>query len=234
MNPRRSGVPFDPYFFEKRRGETQSIEERFTSIYRTKHWGGAEPASGAGAAKAQTSTIADAIPALLAELGASTLLDIPCGDFSWMSRVDLGDVDYIGGDIVGEIVEVNRSRYAGPRRRFVQIDLLRDSLPPADVLLCRDCLVHFSNDDVARALTAIRSSGVRYLLTTTFPDCDENEDIVTGDWRIINLERPPFSLPPAMRLINEGCTEAGGRYADKSLGLWEIRKINRRSGGQEN
>jgi hypothetical protein len=218
-------VPFDPYYFEKRRGEAQSIEERFTSIYRTKHWGGAEPASGAGAADAQTLAIADAIPALLRELHAKTLLDVPCGDFSWMARVDLTGIHYIGGDIVREIVDVNRSRFASSERTFLHLDLLGGALPPADVLLCRDCLVHLSNADIARALEVIRRSNVRYLLTTTFPDCGVNEDIVTGDWRIINLERPPFSLPPPIRLINEGCTEAGGRYADKSLGLWESRRI---------
>jgi SAM-dependent methyltransferase len=221
-NPRRAGVPFDPYYFEKRRGDEQSTEERFTSIYRTKHWGGAEPASGAGAAEEQTLAIGAAIPAMLRELGALTLLDVPCGDFSWMARVDLGGIHYIGGDIVREIVDANRSRFTSPQRTFLHIDLLRGPLPAADVLLCRDCLVHFSNDDIARAFDVIRASGVRYLLTTTFPDCDVNEEIVTGDWRIINLERPPFSLPPPLRLVNEGCTEAGGRYADKSLGLWEI------------
>ena len=49
-----------------------------------------------------------------------------------------------------------------------------------------------------------------------------NIDIVTGDWRPLNLERPPFGFPPAHELINEQCSEGNGAFRDKSLGLWRI------------
>ena len=42
-------------------------------------------------------------------------------------------------------------------------------------------------------------SGIPYLLTTTFPGAAANEEIVTGDWRVLNLEAPPFGLPPPSR-----------------------------------
>ena len=71
----------------------------------------------------------------------------------------------------------------------------------------------------------IKKSGITYLLTTTFTQCHENVDIVTGDWRIINLEKPPFNFPPPVRIINEKCTEGNGTYADKCLGLWRIKEI---------
>jgi hypothetical protein len=45
---------------------------------------------------------------------------------------------------------------------------------------------------------------------------------VTGDWRPINLERAPFNWPAPVELIVEECTESGGVFADKSLGLWRI------------
>jgi hypothetical protein len=38
------------------------------------------------------------------------LLDIPCGDFNWMKLLNLG-VDYIGADIVGELIAENRRRF---------------------------------------------------------------------------------------------------------------------------
>ena len=102
---------------------------------------------------------------------------------------------------------------------------MRDHLPKADILFCRDCLVHLSNEDIAKSIQNIRQSDITYLLTTTFTQCDENHDIVTGDWRIINLEKPPFNFPKPMSLINEKCTEGDGTYADKSLGLWKISDI---------
>jgi hypothetical protein len=68
-------------------------------------------------------------------------------------------------------------------------------------------------------------SGIPYLLTTTFPRGEANEDIVTGDWRVLDLERAPFHLPAPLRILNEGCTEGSGVFADKSLGLWRTEAL---------
>ena len=224
MTDRRENVPFDPRYFEKRSGEggTLSAEGTFRHIYRKNHWSGEESVSGEGSSPAQTRQLRQALPALMEELEVDVLLDLPCGDFSWMQSIDLPVSTYIGGDIVPELVERNRERYAEPGCRFERLDLTRDALPPADLLLCRDGLVHLSFEDIHRALANIRRSDIRYLLATTFPECTENEDITTGDWRVLNMERPPFNLPAPLRLINEHCTEGGGRFRDKSLGLWTV------------
>ena len=110
-----------------------------------------------------------------------------------------------------------------PRPRL--IDERHTALPAADVVLCRDCLVHLSLANIARVLDNVRRSGAAFLLTTTFTDHDVNEDIDDGDWRVINLERPPFNLPPPMAVIVEGCIEGAGDYADKSLGLWRVEDL---------
>jgi hypothetical protein len=103
----------------------------------------------------------------------------------------------------------------------------QDPLPEADLLLCRDCLVHLSFADIGRALSNVLRSGLPYLLTTTFPECEVNEDIVTGDWRPLNLELEPFGFPPPSELLNERCSEAGGLFADKSLGLWQLAELTK-------
>jgi hypothetical protein len=64
-----------------------------------------------------------------------------------------------------------------------------------------------------------------YLLTTTFTDRDRNQDVVTGDWRPLNLCAPPLRWPEPAILINEGCTEGGSMFADKSLGVWELASL---------
>ncbi|MDP9278351.1 MAG: class I SAM-dependent methyltransferase, partial [Gemmatimonadota bacterium] len=95
-------------------------------------------------------------------------------------------------------------------------------LPEADVILCRDCLVHFSFANIVAAFRTIKASGAEYLLTTTFPDREINNDIVDGDWRPLNLEASPFLLPAPVDVIVEGCMEEGGAYADKALAVWRI------------
>ncbi len=224
---RRDAVPFDPRHFERlaRAGEHMSAEETFRDIHRRHHWAGSASPSGAGAAEEQVTRLRTELPALLTDLGVRTLLDLPCGDFSWMATIDLPLERYIGADLLPELVAPLQQRYEDARRRFTVLDLTRDPLPAADLLLCRDCLVHLSLADIRRALRNVARSPVAWLLTTTFPDGAENEDLVTGDWRVLDLEGPPFSFPPPVRLLNEGCTEGGGRFADKSLGLWRAGEL---------
>ena len=50
----------------------------------------------------------DAFPGLLRDYNITTVIDVPCGDFHWMSRVNLEGRKYIGGDIVKELIEDNQ------------------------------------------------------------------------------------------------------------------------------
>jgi SAM-dependent methyltransferase len=227
MTSRRDRVPFDTYHYEKLASTGQQVEPVtvFRDIYRRHHWSGSDSPSGPGAAPEQTTKLRRSLPVLLRELGVRTLLDLPCGDYSWMRTIELPDIRYIGADLVPELVQSLAAEFGGAGREFLVLDLTRDRLPRADLLLCRDCLVHLSYADIRRALTNLVRSGIPYLLTTTFPAGDANEDIVTGDWRVLDLERAPFHLPPPRHMLNEGCTECDGAFADKSLGLWRVAEL---------
>lgn len=224
MSERRDHVPFDPYFFERRRREGLSLsrEETFRLIREKGLWKGSESVSGAGSGQEQTHQLKIELPRLVTRLGVASMLDLPCGDFTWMQDVALPVASYIGADIIPEIIEENQRRFGTAGRRFEVLDLTADDLPEVDLLLCRDALVHLSFADARSALHNVVHSRIRYLLVTTFPGCTMNEDITTGDWRLLNLEKPPFSFPPPQHVVNEGCTEADGRYRDKSLGLWQV------------
>ncbi|MFD9893504.1 class I SAM-dependent methyltransferase [Amycolatopsis sp. NPDC059027] len=197
--------------------------ERFTHIFRNNLWGSDDSVSGQGSELEQTRELRVRLPELLSRFGVRTLLDLPCGDFGWLSGVDLGVERYVGGDIVAELVDRNTERYGRDgTREFQVLDLTADPLPKADAVLCRDCLVHLSFDDIRRAVENLKRSGSRYLLTTTFVELTTNTDIPTGDWRPLNLCREPFGFPEPPAVLLEGCTEEDGAYADKALGLWEI------------
>ncbi|GAB4115186.1 MAG: class I SAM-dependent methyltransferase [Acidobacteriota bacterium] len=201
-----------------------TAEERFTRIYERCFWGEPDSVSGPGSVPEQTRVLIRELPPLLSRLGVRTLLDIPCGDFNWMRELELELDWYVGGDIVAALIASNQQRYGRPGREFRRLDLTRDSLPRADLILCRDCLVHLSFADIARAVERIRASGSTWLLTTTFPSREINVDIVTGDWRPLNLEAPPLCFPPPELVLNEGCPEPG--YEDKSLGLWRVKSLD--------
>ena len=213
--------------FQARRSELEALPlaERFSNIFATNLWT-AGSRSGLGSELSATEGLRARLPGILDGLGAKSLLDLPCGDFGWLSTVPL-DVDYIGADIVQAIVDENIRRYGGPatRRSFRRLDLTADPLPRVDVVLCRDCLVHLSFANIARAFANLRRSGSTYLMATTFLEHDRNTDIADGDWRMLNLAAPPFNLPAPHAVLVEGCVEGDGAYADKALGIWSIEDL---------
>lgn len=109
--------------------------------------------------------------------------------------------------------------------RFLVADITRDPLPGCDVILCRDCLVHLSFQNIARAIARFRASGAQFLLMTTFPEWEDNGDCEDGDWRALNMTKAPFHWPPPRELIDERCDEGGDGWRDKSLGLWRLDEL---------
>ncbi|MGZ0171055.1 MAG: class I SAM-dependent methyltransferase [Planctomycetales bacterium] len=196
----------------------------FETIYLRNAWNGGESVSGTGSDLQQTAAISVELPKVLKELEAQSMLDVPCGDFYWMRHVQLDDIDYIGADIVDDLVFKNKS-FKNERRSFIKCDLMTSDLPPVDVILCRDCLVHFSNQHVWQTLRNIARSEVKYLVTTTFNLHSNDKSIDTGQWRPLNLQAAPFNLPSPFSLIDEHCTQDGGQYPDKMLGVWSVDSI---------
>jgi hypothetical protein len=202
------------------RSETEKV---FTRIYAKKGWGTSESASGPGSSVARTAVVRSRLTKLLKELGITSILDIPCGDFNWMRFTELSGIEYTGADIVAPLVEQNRLLYAGPGRTFLQIDMLCCPIPRSDLILCRDGLVHLSFFDIAQALCRMEQSGATYLLTTSFSALNRNKDIVTGDWRSLNLNLAPFYFPAPLETLSDARPD--GTLADKLLALYRFADI---------
>jgi hypothetical protein len=202
-----------------------SMEQTFSLKFKCNGWHSDESVSGSGSTMAATEIIRRELPILTAQFGIKSLLDIPCGDHHWLQHMAL-DLDcYIGADIVPELVELTRAKYRNARKSFVKLDLVRDQLPPVDMILCRDCLVHFPIADIFQALENIISSQSKYLLATNFPEVKRNVDIRLGRWRKINLLKPPFCLPEPLQVIDDN--PAIGASIGKTLSLWSIADIGR-------
>jgi len=196
-----------------------SLEAVFSAIYHNNTWKNSESVSGRGSTLQRTEVIMRSLPPLLRELGTRTLLDAACGDFNWMQHVALEDIKYIGVDIVPEMIESNRLRYENAQREFLTRDVSKNSLPQADVILCRDCLIHLSFERINRTISNFKKSGAKYLLCTTHTTINQNIDCPDGGWRSINLQIGPFNFPTPIRLIMED-EEAG-----KCLGLWRLDEL---------
>lgn len=199
-----------------------SPQDIFSEYARSNKWGDKDSLSGKGSNLETTSELRQKLPKFLKELGVQQLVDVPCGDFFWMAQVDLGGIKYLGGDIVPSLIESNRKKHSNKGRRFEVVDLIKGPVPKGDVLFVRDCLVHLSNEHIAQALSNIANSGSTWLLSTTFPQISANHDIITGQWRALDLTKPPFNLPTPEKFIVEGNGHLQGQTSDKMLGLWPV------------
>lgn len=151
------------------------------------------------------------------------MLDAPCGDFNWMRHVDLSGVNYVGGDVVAEIISDNTKKY--PAHSFTCLDLRCEPIPQVDLIFCRDCFVHLPFKDISLVVQKIKESGSNYLMLTTFPETNKNIDTVEVLWRPLNMQNAPFNFPKPIDLIIENCTENDGQHAHKALGLWDISSL---------
>jgi hypothetical protein len=196
--------------------------EVFSEIYRRNVWGYKETASGGGSTLHNTQRVRESLPGLVGDLGIRTLLDLPCGDFHWLSKIELPISRYIGGDIVPELIARTGDQYSRPDRTFLRIDLCNDPLPEADLLLCRDCFIHLSEEMIFQAIDNIRRSNIKYLLTTTYP-AGRNRAIRTGDFFSIDLSAPPYNFPPPIKVLDDYVPP----FDRRQLALWEIESLRK-------
>jgi len=198
------------------------MESTFAPFYTQNRWGDDESVSGPGSSLTRTAKLRRELPDLLQEIGARTLLDAPCGDFNWMKDTRLGVDQYLGVDVIPDLITRNQELYGNDETQFLLLDLTRDKLPRVDVILCRDCLIHFSYRHIAAAIKNFKRSGSTYLLTNSYPAWSKNENIRTGDFRPLNLTLPPFNFPPPLKQIEEKFPEEEAQFFGKILGLWKL------------
>lgn len=200
-----------------------SLEDRFAHIYATRMWALGDPdnpGSGSGSSLTATAKLRTELPGLLKSIGTRTLLDVGCGDFTWMRTVNLDGVDYVGADIVQSLIDENSDSYGGSEVRFICANAVSDALPDADTVLIREVLFHLSFDDVFAVLRNVLSRPRRFILITTDGHNAFNADIRSGDWRLLNFEAAPFRFPEPEFWIAEDSS-----VRNRRLGAWKADSI---------
>jgi hypothetical protein len=134
-----------------------------------------------------------------------SVVDLGCGDFSVGARIRPHCGSYVACDVVPELVEFNRVKYAALDVDFRVLDLAADPLPSAEVVFVRQVLQHLSNDRLVSAVPKLAANFHLAVVTEHLPsaaDFPHNLDKPTGpDTRLrvgsgVVLTSPPFALEP--------------------------------------
>jgi len=197
----------------------------FTHIYNYNLWGSFESRSGKGSSIYRTREIRRVLPELITRLTIKTILDVGCGDFNWMRTIDFTNLDhYTGFDIVDDLIYDNIIRFQDSKLSFFCADIANDTIPKADLVLERDCMMHLPDIDLMRFINNIKHSNSKYLLATTFPSTEHNTDFSEKETyqstRITrrNLQAVPFNFPAPIEMFDEG-------YEGQCIALWRVEDL---------
>lgn len=165
----------------------------FTHIYDVNQWG---YGSGIGSRPANTRKYRRFLAEFLRLNNIRSVLDFGCGDWQSSRLIDWTGIDYLGVDVVESVVETNRKQFGSKTIRFEPIRWPLQSLPQADLLIAKDVLQHWTNEDIHKFRPLLDQ--FRFALITNCVALrgeTEHHDIATGDFRPLDLARPPFSWP---------------------------------------
>jgi len=221
----RSRIYIKYYRFRKDHENIQHLLEktrkkRFEKIYDAKIWmnqPNARTLSGNGSELENTVNLRIELPKIVLQFGITNLLDVGCGDWNWMSRVEL-PCNYIGIDIVESVIQRNSKVYGGPNKSFLVLDAVVDPLPACDAVLLREVVFHLSYSDIDRMIKNIFKTNATYILITSDSEVRINSDIRSGDFRMLNLEIMPFCFPKPLIIIEDNNVMNTTRF----IGIWKI------------
>jgi len=183
-----------------------SKEDRFSLIYKKNFWTSKESVSGLGSELKNTVNLRKELSNLIKDYKFNKILDAPCGDFNWIKNLISNDIHYIGCDIVNELIKKNKHKYKSQNIDFIILDITVDKLPDADLMICRDCLIHLSFENIKLFFKNFKNSNINYIMLTSYELKDPNQlfinkNIPDGEFREINMSKRPFDLPDPLKKI---------------------------------
>ncbi len=184
------------------------IENAFASIFREGSWH-AEVKSGEGSIPSRNRRYMKILRDFLREKQIKSVVDLGCGDWSFSRQIDWSGIDYLGIDIVPELIDSLNERFGRPGVCFRRDNIVTCSLPQADLAISKDVLQHLPSPLVSQYIERLRSfkyailtndrlkydaRSWRRLWRLVETPVKPNIEIEPGGWRLLRLNDPPFQL----------------------------------------
>lgn len=183
------------------------IGRAFSAIYERNTWGAG---SGVGSMREHVQPYVVMLQRFLRDYEIASVVDLGCGDWQFAQLIDWGGVQYLGLDVVEDVVEANRAKFATDS---IDFDVARfgKPLPPADLVVCKDVLQHLPLAFVSHYLSEFRKRYEHVLVTNdVYPDEWTNVEIAAGAGRAIRPDLEPFC--ESCTLVLEWEISAFGNY----------------------
>ena len=99
----------------------ENLEIIFDNIYKNDVWnmGQCDSKSGLGSSNEYTINIRNKLINFIKEKSINKILDTSCGDWNWMKYIKNELPNYLGLDIVKDIVNINNELYSNENTKFI-------------------------------------------------------------------------------------------------------------------
>jgi SAM-dependent methyltransferase len=143
------------------------------------------------------------VNSFIKENNIKRVIDLGCGDFAVGSRLNVDGIQYVGIDIVDELVQRNQVVFGKDNISFESLDIISETLPAGDLCLIRQVFQHLSNVEILSVLNKLFQ--YRFVIITEHypapslmitPNIDKPHG---GDTRIVDnsavyLDHDPFNI----------------------------------------
>lgn len=172
----------------------QGQQVRFASIYSRGLWKSGGSLSGHGSRLDTTESIRDKITELIENAEVASILDLGCGDLTWISQVEAvaeRRVKYYGVDVVPALVAHNQRIFPWFNGEACDLEAFTKVVNfQADLVILKDVLPHHCAGTAAQILKLVNHGQWKYLLVTSHPAAiNQKRSGITGPmWVPFNVE----------------------------------------------
>lgn len=168
----------------------------FDNIYETHLWNNSDstiPLSGPGSSIEHTKACSNMLHTFIYSNNCTSVLDIGCGDLTWMSHTQFfrdPNIHYTGVDVVERLIRSHSLQY--PNNTFLCKDItLYKDIEFASVIVIRDVIFHLKNKEILAIFENIRNK-FQFLCITNCKNETNTDAFDRWNFAEKNIHMAPF------------------------------------------
>ena len=165
----------------------------FTNIYDLNFWG---DGSGPGSKYEYNIEYIEILQKLFNDFKICDVIDIGCGDWQFSQYIDFKNINYLGIDIVENVIRDNNIKYKKNNINFRCLDIIEYSkkIKNTDLIILKDVLQHWPTQVIIETLNDLLLKTKYILVTNCCNQQNTNREIYMGEWCGLTCDMYPLNL----------------------------------------
>jgi hypothetical protein len=170
----------------------------FSNIYKNNIWNNGDsnvPLSEPGSSIENTQEVAKLLNNFVYEYQCTKIMDLGCGDLTWISRTPFfqdQNIQYTGVDVVEHLINGHQQKY--PTRNFLCQDLVYyKNIPKVSLIIIRDVIFHLRKNEVYQIFQNMRNC-FDYIALTSCQNAENIDHFNQWKYSQLNIHILPYNI----------------------------------------